>query len=121
MAETHFVRRGSSIRNYFQFKSAFDLTVIRMHCACEGSKQRFVPTGAASGDNEIKQRRNFSETHFPGVAPCGFRLDGHDGDAVRDGSRPGVCYPVRGKTRVGKSYFRLRSGGSVAELRHIVL
>lgn len=30
----------------------------------------------AAGDNEIEQRRNFSETHFPEVAPCGFRLVG---------------------------------------------
>ena len=28
----------------------------------------------AAGDNEIEQHRNFSETHFPGVAPCRFRL-----------------------------------------------
>lgn len=59
-----------------------------MHCACEGSKQRFVPTGAASGDNEIKQRRNFSETHFLEVALCGFRPDGHDGDAAWDKAVP---------------------------------
>lgn len=59
-----------------------------MHCACEGSKQRFVPTGAASGDNEIKQRRNFSETHFSEVALCGFRPDGHDGDAAWDKAVP---------------------------------
>ena len=66
-----------------------------LYCACEGPKQRFVPTGAASGDNEIKQRRNFSETHFSEAALCGFRLDGHDGDAAWD-SRPCVCYPIRG-------------------------
>ena len=30
----------------------------------------------AAGDNEIEQHRNFSETHFPGVAPCRFRLLG---------------------------------------------
>ena len=68
--------------------------------AREGKEQRIVPTGVASGDNEIEQRRNFSEKHFPGVATCGFRLVGRDGDAVRDGSRPSVCYPVRGETRV---------------------
>ena len=28
----------------------------------------------AAGDNEIEQYRNFSETHFPGVAPCRFCL-----------------------------------------------
>lgn len=67
-----------------------------LYCAREGSKQRFVPTGLAAGDNEIKQRRNFSKTHFPGVAPYGFRLDGHDGNIVWDGSRPSVCYPLRG-------------------------
>ena len=60
----------------------------RLHCACEGSKQRFVPTGLAAGDNEIKQHRNFSETHFPGVAPCRFRLVGHDGNAVWDEAVP---------------------------------
>ncbi len=32
----------------------------------------------AAGDNEIEQHRNFSKTHFPGVAPCRFRLVGHD-------------------------------------------
>lgn len=31
-----------------------------------------------AGDNEIEQHRNFSETHFPGVAPCRFRLDGQE-------------------------------------------
>lgn len=59
-----------------------------LHCACEGSEQRFVPTGLATGDNEIEQHRNFSETHFPGVAPCRFRLDGHDGNAVWDEAVP---------------------------------
>jgi hypothetical protein len=44
-----------------------------LHRAREGFKQRFLLTGVASGDNEIKQRRNFSETHFPGVAPCGWK------------------------------------------------
>ena len=67
--------------------------------AREGMEQRIVPTGMAARDNEVKQRRNFSEKHFPGVAPCGFRLVGHDGDAVRDVSRPSVCYPVRGWAR----------------------
>ena len=42
----------------------------------------------AAGDNEIEQHRNFSETHFPGVAPCRFRLDGHDGGAVWDEAVP---------------------------------
>ncbi|MEY8392705.1 hypothetical protein AALA98_15350 [Lachnospiraceae bacterium 45-W7] len=60
-----------------------DSTVAR-----EGMEQRIVPTGMAVGDNEIKQHRNFSEKHFPGVAPCGFRLVGHDGDAVRDEAVP---------------------------------
>ncbi len=67
--------------------------------AREGMEQRIVPTGMAVRDNEIKQRRNFSEKHFPGVAPCGFRLVEHDGGAVRDVSRPSVCYPVRGWAR----------------------
>ena len=43
----------------------------------------------AAGDNEIKQYRNFSEKHFPGVAPCGFRLDGYDENVVRD--QPSQC------------------------------
>ena len=66
--------------------------------AREGMEQRIVPTGMAVRDNEIKQRRNFSEKHFPGVAPCGFRLVGHDGGAVWDRC-PSVCYPVRGQAR----------------------
>ena len=53
----------------------------------------------AAGDNEIEQHRNFSEKHFSGVAACGFRLVGHDGGAVWDGSRPSVCYLVRGQAR----------------------
>ncbi len=57
-----------------------------------------MPTGVAAGDNEIKQHRNFSETHFLGVAPCGFCLDRHDRNVVWD-SRLGVCYPVRGSAR----------------------
>ena len=64
------------------------LVLVVLYCACEGSKQRFVPTGLATGDNEVKQHRNFSETHFPGVAPCRFRLDGHDGDIVWDEAVP---------------------------------
>ena len=49
----------------------------------------------AAGDNEIEQYRNFSETHFPGVAPCRFCLVGHDGGAVWD-CRPNVCCPAGG-------------------------
>ena len=66
--------------------------------AREGMEQRIVPTGMAARDNEVKQRRDFSEKHFPGVAACGFRLVGHDGGAVWD-CRPSVCYPVRGQAR----------------------
>ncbi len=51
-----------------------------------------MPTGIAARDNEVKQRRNFSEKHFPGVAPCGFRLVGHDGGAVWDAVRDGVIH-----------------------------
>ena len=80
MAESRFVRRCT----------CKDFIVAR-----EGMEQRIVPTGLASGDNEIEQYRNFSEKHFPGVAPCGFRLDGHDGDIVWD-CRPCVCYPAGG-------------------------
>ena len=67
--------------------------------AREGMEQRIVPTDMAVRGNEVKQHRNFSEKHFPGVAACGFRLVGHDGGAVRDVSRPSVCYPVRGWAR----------------------
>jgi len=74
--------------------------------AHEGKEQRIVPTGMAVRDNEIKQHRNFSEKHFPGVAACGFRLVGHDGGAVWDVSHPSVCYPVRGQTRVKSDIFR---------------
>jgi len=66
--------------------------------AREGMEQRIVPTGIAARVNEIEQRRNFSEKHFPGVAPCGFRLARHDGGTVWD-RRPSVCYPVRGSAR----------------------
>lgn len=51
-----------------------------------------------AGDNEIEQHRNFSETHFPGVAPCRFRLVGHDGGAVWD-CRPNVCCPAEGAVK----------------------
>lgn len=85
MAETHFVRRSSSVQLALLIYLS---VVVVLHCACEGSEQRFVPTGLATGDNEIEQHRNFSETHFPGVAPCRFRLDGHDGNAVWDEAVP---------------------------------
>ncbi len=39
-------------------------------------------------DNEIKQRRNFSEKHFPGVVAYGFHLVGHDGGAAWDEAVP---------------------------------
>ena len=32
--------------------------------AREGMEQRIVPTGMAARDNEVKQRRNFSESIF---------------------------------------------------------
>lgn len=84
MAESRFVRRCTCNGNIV---------------AREGMEQRIVPTGMAVRGNEIEQYRNFSEKHFSGVAPCGFRLVGHDGGIVRDGSRPSVCYPVRGLAR----------------------
>ena len=74
--------------------------------AREGMEQRIVPTGMAARGNEIEQHRNFSDKHFPGVAPCGFRLAGHDGGAVWDVSRPSVCYPFRGQARVKSDIFR---------------
>ncbi len=79
--------------------SCEDVSAMDNIVAREGMEQRIVPTGMAARDNEVKQRRNFSEKHFPGVAPCGFRLVGHDGGAVRDVSRPSVCYPVWGWAR----------------------
>ena len=88
MAETHFVRRSSSVQSTLSVSLTYSAVQVVLHCACEGSKQRFVPTGLATGDNEIEQHRNFSETHFPGVAPCRFRLDGHDGNAVWDEAVP---------------------------------
>ena len=66
----------------------YSVVLAVLHCAREGSKQRFVPTGLVTGDNEIEQHRNFSKTHFPGVAPCRFRLDGHDGNIVWDEAVP---------------------------------
>ena len=57
VAEPHFVPRLTSYR-------------LLSVCACEGKEQRVVPTGVAAGDNEIEQHRNFSETHFSGVATC---------------------------------------------------
>ena len=56
--------------------------------AREGMEQRIVPTDMAVRGNEVKQHRNFSEKHFPGVAACGFRLVGHDGGAVWDEAVP---------------------------------
>lgn len=60
----------------------------------------------AAGDNEIEQHRNFSETHFPGVAPCRFRLVGHDGGAVWD-CRPNVCCPAGGAVKWQLGEWRL--------------
>lgn len=96
MAETHFVRRSSSVQSTFSVSLTYSVVQVVLHCACEGSKQRFVPTELATGDNEIEQHRIFSVKHYSGVAPCGFRLVGHDGSAVWDVSRPNVCYPVGG-------------------------
>ena len=79
--------------------SCEDVPAMNDIVAREGMKQRIVPTGMAARDNEVKQRRNFSEKHFSGVAACGSRLVGHDGGAVWDVSRPSVCYPVRGQAR----------------------
>lgn len=41
-----------------------------------------MPAGVVAGMNEVKQRREFSDTHFPGVAACGSCLDGRGGDAA---------------------------------------
>ncbi|MDO4649558.1 MAG: hypothetical protein Q4B26_12985 [Eubacteriales bacterium] len=43
-----------------------------------------MPTDVTVGDNEIEQHRNFSVTHFSGVATCKFRLVGRDGSSVMD-------------------------------------
>lgn len=72
----------------FLNKDYLQIYLVVLYCACEGSKQRFVPTGLATGDNEVKQHPNFSEMHFPGVASCRFRLDGHDRGAVWDEAVP---------------------------------
>lgn len=74
----------------------------------------------AAGDNEIEQHRYFSETHFPGVAACGFRLVGHDGGAVWDEAVPVYV------TRFGDSAKRqiLENGGLVplfSEIKKFVL
>ena len=74
----------------------------------------------AAGDNEIEQHRNFSETHFPGVAPCRFRLVGHDGGVVWDEAVPVYV------TRFGDSAKRqiLENGGLVplfSEIKKFVL
>ena len=105
MAESRFVRRCT----------CKDFIVAR-----EGMEQRIVPTGMAARDNEVKQRRNFSEKHFPGVAACGFRLVGHDGGAAWDISRPSVCYPVRGPARAISDIFRL-DRGVMWRKRHVIL
>ena len=94
--------------------------VVVLYCACEGSKQRFVPTGMAVRDNEVKRHRNFSKKHFSGVAACGFRLVGHDGGAVRDEAVPVYV------TRFGDSAKRqiLENGGLVplfSEIKKFVL
>ena len=71
--------------------------------AHKGKEQRIVPTGMAIGDNEIKQHRNFSKKHFPGVATYGFRLDGHDENVVRD--QPSQCMlPSSG---IGESIYNI--------------
>lgn len=44
VAETHFVRRSSSVQIALLIYLAVVVVVV-LHCACEGSKQRFVPTG----------------------------------------------------------------------------
>jgi len=78
--------------------SCDDIPAMDNIVAREGMEQRIVPTGMAVRDNEVKQRRNFSEKHFSGVAACGLCLVGQDRGAVWD-RRPSVCYPVRGQAR----------------------
>lgn len=53
--------------------SCEDIPAMDQIVAREGMEQRIVPTDVAVRDNEIKQHRDFSEKHFPGVAACGFR------------------------------------------------
>ena len=67
--------------------------LVVLYCACEGSKQRFVPNELVTGDNEIEQHQDFSKTYFPGVASSRFRLDGHDGNTVRDEAAPMYVTP----------------------------
>ena len=60
----------------------------------------------AAGDNEIEQHRNFSETHFPGVAPWSVRLVGEEGGAVWEGGR-WVCCPAGGAVKWQLGEWRL--------------
>lgn len=62
--------------------SCEDLPAEDVSVAREGSEQRVVPTGVAARMNEVEQRRDFSDTHFPGMAACGSCPDGHGGDAA---------------------------------------
>ena len=82
------VRAYAGIERWQNPVSCEDVPAMDNIVAREGMEQRIVPTGMATGDNEIEQHRNFSETHFPGVAPCRFRLYGHEGDAVWDDAVP---------------------------------
>ena len=70
-------------------------------------KQRIVPTGLVAGDNEIKQRRDLSESIFREWLPADAVRDGEIHDwamtkAQRGEAYPSVCYPVRGATGVDK-------------------
>ena len=67
--------------------------------AREGMEQRIVPTGMATGDNEIEQHWKLSGTHFMGEAPCRFRLDGHDGNTVWDEVAPMYVTQFGGQAR----------------------
>ena len=55
-------------------------------------EQRIVPTGIAARDNEVKQRRDLSESIFREWLPA---------DAVRDGELPQCMLPGSGRHENG--------------------
>ena len=63
--------------------------------AREGMEQRIVPTGMAVRGNEVKRRRNFSESIFREWLPADLVWSGMM-ETQCGISRPSVCYPVRG-------------------------
>ncbi len=107
------------IRGWQNPISCEDVPAMDNIVAREGMEQRIVPTGKATRGNEIKQRRDFSEKHFPGVAACGFRLVGHGGGAVWD--QPSQCMlPGSGTSESQSNIFRLNRR-VMWRKRHVIL